>query len=208
MLRAQYLFRNKLVGSIVKSLAVAPADLAPSEATGPVCVGASVGLETSLANPVAIDPVDITLWVQKQHAGYVTWIARVSATGEIVGPFPQPLADTQRFAKALAGLRGTYGDTGNGARDELFVIGLSIAALIPAPIIERVLRPALAEGKPPPSIFLLTDEAYITLGAGTPFLHAKAAAPRRPSWANSRVSGVGGPAPPPAARRPRSTSSI
>jgi len=160
VLRAQYLFRNKLVGCIVKTLAVGGAEavlpLPPVPDTEPDAT------KLPLADPGEVDPADIVLWVQNELPGFVTWTAYVGATGRKFSPDkPCRIGDSQHFAKALAGLRSTYGDSGNGARDELAGIGRDIAALIPKAIIDEVLTPAFAAGKPPPSILLMTDEPFV-----------------------------------------------
>ena len=165
VLRAQYLFRNKLVGCIVKSLPVEQAGAAASTASSapsPMLaeVSAPLGVPRPLADPASICAIDIKLWVEKEKPGFVSWKAHVAASGRWVGPIVAPLEDSQKFARDLASLRGVYGDTGNGARDQLLGIGRNIAALIPQAIFDEVLTPALGPGRHP-TILLLTDEAFV-----------------------------------------------
>ena len=166
VLRAQYLFRNKLVGCLVKSLPVEqgraepPAAVSSASSSTPADIPATVGIPQQLADPETIEAIDLKLWVEKEKPGFVSWKAHVAATDHWVGPIVAPLEDSQKFARDLASLRGVYGDTGNGARDQLVGIGRNIAALIPQAIVDEVLTPALGSDRHP-TIQLLTDEAFV-----------------------------------------------
>ncbi|MBA2723573.1 MAG: CHAT domain-containing protein [Methylibium sp.] len=155
VLRANYLFRNKLVGAIVKPLAVEGAAAAPK----PVQIDAGVAVVRPLADADGLAPADIFLWVENEKPGFVSWRAYVSASAKQHGPFRVRMDDPAQFAKELANLRGRYGDEGNGARDELRGIARTIAAAMPKKIIEDVLAPALRAGTP--TILLLTDQAFV-----------------------------------------------
>jgi|GEM_PF-5878432 len=155
VLRANYLFRNKLVGAIAKTLAVQGAAVAPQ----PARVDAGVAVARPLADVEDLAPADIFLWVENERPGFVSWRAYVSSSAERHGPFPARMDDPAQFAKELANLRGRYGDEGTGARDDLHGIARTIAAAMPKGIVEDVLGPALRAGTP--TILLLTDQAFV-----------------------------------------------
>ena len=156
VLRANYLFRNKLVGAIVKTLAVQGAAAVTPK---PLQVNVGVAVVRPLADADDLEPADIFLWVESEQPGYVSWRAYVSANAKHHGPFRVRMDDPAQFAKELANLRGRYGDTGTEARDELRGIARTIAALMPKKIVDDVLAPALRGGTP--TILLLTDQAFV-----------------------------------------------
>lgn len=159
VLRAQYLFRHRPVGCIAKTVRlqsatdVSPA--APAPARGPTHEPAP-----GLAPLDDQATVDLVLWVQKAEPQHLEIKARVAATATMHGPWTVRVEDPQQFARDLAALRATYGDTGNGARDELAVIGRAIAALLPESLLGDVLAPAWS-GDAVPSLLLYTDEPFI-----------------------------------------------
>ncbi len=155
VLRANYLFRNKLVGAIVKTLAVQGA----ATELKPVQVDAGEAVVRQLADADDLAPADIFLWIENEQPGFVSWRAYVSASAKHHGPFRVRMDDPAQFAKELANLRGRYGDDGTGARDELRGIARTIVAAIPKSIVEDVLSPALHAGTP--TILLLTDQAFV-----------------------------------------------
>ena len=155
VLRANYLFRNKLVGAIVKTLTVDGAAVAPK----PVPIDAGVAVVRPLADAEDLAPADIFLWVENEQPGFVSWRAYVSATAKRHGPFRMRMEDPAQFAKELANLRGRYGDEGTGARDELRGIARTVASEMPEKIVDDVLAPALRTGTP--TILLLTDQAFV-----------------------------------------------
>lgn len=178
VLRASYLYRNKPVGHIVKSVplregAAAPAPVRPAPASQD-----RARLARSFASHEDVADVDLVLYVEKSRPGYLSWTAYVPATGRTHGPFPTAIDDTERFAKQLAGLRAKYGDASKGALEELAVTGQQIAALIPAEIVRHALVPALS-GAEPPAILIMTDEPYIPWELarfGPPVLNGRPAA--------------------------------
>jgi hypothetical protein len=155
VLRANYLFRNKLVGAIVKTLEIQGAATVPKA----VQVDADVPVVRPLADTDGLAPADIFLWVENEKPGFVSWRAYVSSSAKHHGPFRVRMDDPAQFAKELANLRGRYGDDGTGARDELRGIARTIAGAIPKKIVEDVLAPALRAGTP--TILLLTDQAFV-----------------------------------------------
>jgi hypothetical protein len=150
VLRVKYFHRNNLVGSIAKPVPLAAA---------PVAAALTPGLA-----PLRLDEeaagVDLILLVENSTPGYATWTAFVPSTGKVSEQYPVMLGDATRFAKELAGIRKIYGDSGSAALQELYGTGKQIAALIPAAIRATYLLPAL-KGPQPPSILLLTDQAFV-----------------------------------------------
>lgn len=158
VLRASYLYRNKPVGHIVRSVPLHE-DAAARVMHAPARQGRAM-LTRSLASDEDIAELDLVLFVQKSGPGHLSWQAYVPAQDRVYGPFSTESGDTQQFAKQLAGLRGQYGDASSGAMEELAVTGQSITKLIPAEIMRDALVPALA-GAEPPAILIMTDEPFI-----------------------------------------------
>ena len=160
-IRASYLFRNKQVGQIVKSVDVEGAQPPSPENQPATTVHAPVPRAPSRLNlDEEIAGVDILLYVEKGEPGQISWQAYVPAQKRHHGPFPVQLEDAQQFARDIARMRGSYGDSGSGAMEVLRVTGKEIGKLIPDELVNEALVPAL-QGKAPPAIQIMTDEAFI-----------------------------------------------
>lgn len=163
-LRAQYFYRNRPVGHIVKLVPLEDVHASTTSLRG---AGDETRTDDSfvatfspeLVHYAEIDDVDLVLLVQKRSDGNVTWKAYIPATRKVLGPFETPLGDTQSFARRLAGLRKMHGDKGAGALEELAGIGKEIAEHIPREIQESALAPAVVKGEP--TILLMTDEPFV-----------------------------------------------
>lgn len=156
-LRACYIYQGKPVGHIVK--AVKAGDVHPFASGEKIKHVSVVGLPRPTTNHEEIAGLDVILYVHKKGDSELTWQAYVPATGDVHGTYYVQVKDTTEFAKQLAGLR-SLGDQSPSAREELFVTGQQIAALIPVQIIEQVLAPALKQNEAP-AILIYTDEPYI-----------------------------------------------
>ncbi|MHC8291257.1 CHAT domain-containing protein [Pseudomonas sp. XS1P51] len=157
-LRAHYMFRDKLVGAIVKTLDV---ESATSRAPSKHATSSASSCTFPLADAGAIEPVDIVLWVQKETEDRVAWMALKRGTKLRLGPFSVSLKNPQALGKRLANLCSQTDDHDEStARAELRAMGKKITRLIPKKILNEVLLPALSDGKVP-SILLLTDEPYV-----------------------------------------------
>jgi hypothetical protein len=152
-LRATYLYRNKPVGNIVKTLPLSP-EHAPR-------TRARVEAEPRLTNAAEMAGIDLVLMIQRAAAGKLSVRATLRSSDEVHGPFEVALEDAARFARTLAGLRGMYGDTGAGAFEELKVTGQQIAALIPKALLHEVIGPLLGRGGRPPAVLIMTDEPFV-----------------------------------------------
>ncbi|WP_085648581.1 MULTISPECIES: CHAT domain-containing protein [unclassified Pseudomonas] len=159
ILRANYFFRNKLVGNIVKKLAVRSHRISDDESSTLPAPVASVSV-LPLANPANLEAVDIVLWVQREKPDYVAWSAWVPGSLH-KGPFSVWLEQPQIFGMQLSNFQGVFGSpSGKGAYAHLTGIGRVISKLIPLAIRSEVLLPAFADGRMP-SILLMTDEPYV-----------------------------------------------
>jgi hypothetical protein len=152
-LRATYLYRNKPVGNIVKTLPLL-SERAPR-------TRACIEAEPRLTNAADMAGIDLVLMIQRAAAGRLSFRATVRGSDEVHGPFDVVLDDAARFARTLAGLRGMYGDSGAGAFEELKVIGQQIVALFPRPLLEEVIAPLLTRPGPPPAVLIMTDEPFV-----------------------------------------------
>ena len=159
-LRASYLYRNKPVGHVVKSVPVDGAREALDQSSTPSTFQFKPPFVRSLGKDVEIDDVDLILFVEEGETGCVSWKAYLPRTRKVLGPFPTRLDDDEHFAKELASLRGKYGDSGPSAAEELKVTGQQIAECIPATIMNDALLPVLAQPQPP-AILIMTDQAFV-----------------------------------------------
>jgi CHAT domain-containing protein len=154
-LRAQYFYRARPVGHIVKSIPVQGASAKRRRPRKNV----RARFSPQLSDYHDIDAIDVALLVQKRDNEQVSWKALVTRDETIHGPFYVSLPDRGEFAKKLAGLRKVHGDSGRGALEALAVTGQRIAECIPPDILEEVLLPAIKDGTP--TVLLMTDEPFV-----------------------------------------------
>lgn len=161
VLRASYLFRGKLVGCIVKVIAL-KAKTNETLELDPAASSVPDPQVFPLSDPTGIAAPDIHLWVQKGKPGYISWRAHIpSAAGDkSIAPAPQSLERPEMFAASLALIQSRFATHSySGIYDELRGVGRQILNLIPEEIIEA-LRLALSDGRSP-SILLVTDVPYV-----------------------------------------------
>lgn len=152
-LSAEYLFRNEVVGTIVRTLAVAGRPAPKEEPEDKDLFWPSMQ---------AISPqgVDLTLFVKLQEAGKITWQAVDRASGRESNMILVPIGDARSFAGELCGIQRKYGDNGFEAQQAIGVIGAKIADHIPQEIVSEFLTPLL-KGATPPGVLILTNEPYV-----------------------------------------------
>ncbi|MGB5710018.1 MAG: CHAT domain-containing protein [Waterburya sp.] len=161
-IRASYSFRNKPVGTIVKTLPVAATE---EEWRASTHTSIQEDGDLPLNDPSEMASIDVIFHIHKASSRTISWSAQVlkdiaSVKKHEVEPISVPIEGEERFAKQVSELRQIYGDSGNDARDQLQGIGKSIAQLIPQPILDGVLTPLLKE-KENPSIQIQTDMSFI-----------------------------------------------
>lgn len=160
VLRASYLFRDKLVGCIVKTIEL-------TTETDPVPrlkkVLRSLGAQVfPLSDPAEVVAPDILLWVQKEKPGYISWQFHVSSAAgeESSEPESLRLEKPELFAASLGLMQSQFATHSNvSIYNELRGLGRQIVKLIPETILE-ILRQALSGGRSP-SVLLVTDEPYV-----------------------------------------------
>lgn len=152
-LSVEYLFRNVVVGTIARTLAVAGRPLPKEEPEDE-----DLFWPTMLA--IAPEGVDLTLFVKLQVPGKITWQAVDRRSARKSKMIPVEIGDARSFAGELGGIQRKYGDKGFEAKEAINVAGARIADHIPEQIIDEFIAPLLKRATPL-GVQILTNEPYI-----------------------------------------------
>lgn len=151
---AEYFRGINLVGSIVRTLAVAgrprpePDDPAIDELFWPVM------------RNIDYKSLDLVLLVKRESSSRITWQA-VAGKERVSARCPVDVEDTKQFAAQLDSEQRALGYSGFASHETIRVVGQTIAELIPQKIQDEYLAPCLKGSNAAPRILIVTNEPYI-----------------------------------------------
>jgi hypothetical protein len=151
--KAQFFFRNQLVG-------VAQRHIAVGAGPGPTAAGPR-DAPARLSLPGPASQVDLTVTVTYGSDGTLQWTWRAPATGEgTTDPVPTRLAGAREFANDLLRDLRTQSFAGEFAANVLSSKGQEITSLMPTAFFKTLERVHAAVGRPP-TLLLITNESYV-----------------------------------------------
>lgn len=113
--------------------------------------------------PTLEEPVDLILRITRTGSEELRFDA-LARDGRRAGPFTRRIAKAENFAQKLSELSSRSGTRDGRGVEILRAVGMDISECIPKELFDRtnaLLGGLLGRSGPPPSVLILTDEAYI-----------------------------------------------